>query len=402
MNAERDPLQWIDSTTAVDGRAFEAFIDELAAAFARVPGPDVDQEIDHWLKRIVLFFDADRSSVAEIVPQGMTVTHSWVRPGYPLAAGITINRAEVSWLLAKFARGESYAFSNRSEIPPEAGDVRATVERLQLRAYASAPIAISDNVIGAFMIGCIRQSRPWPDEILRRLRLIATIFGNALARKRATHELVHLSHAFAHAGRVAAMGQLALSLAHEINQPLGASRTNAQTALQLLDAPQPDLAEVRGALADIAADTERASEIVHELRRFIRRQEPALSRVGVDELLGAIARFVAPEAKIRGVEVVVDAAQGLPHVIADRVQIQQVFVNLLLNAFDALEAVSPEHRRVVIAAGAGEADRISFWVSDNGPGIPAESQSSIFEPFVTTKPDGLGIGLAIVRTFRTA
>jgi C4-dicarboxylate-specific signal transduction histidine kinase len=228
------------------------------------------------------------------------------------------------------------------------------------------------------------------------------VFGNALARKRAVQEYLQLSRALEHAGRVAAMGQLASSFAHEINQPLGASLTNAETALRLLDSPYPDLAEVRAALDDIAADNRRAGDIVHELRRFLRKQEPSLTAIAVGKLFEAVVRFVSPEARSQGVEVCIDAADGLPEVLADRVQIQQVFVNLLLNSFDVLYAKPSGQRRVVLAAAPAPSNRVAVSVSDSGSGVPEHLRSRLFEPFVTTKPEGLGIGLAIAQTIITA
>ncbi len=385
-----------DRTTA----SFEAFLDELAAAFVRVPAPDIDSEIDDWLRRIVEFFDADRSSLAQLTPQGLLITHSWARAGYELSTGI--GEQALPWLAAKFRRGELFVFSSLDEIPPEASDEHLVMQRLQLKAHASVPLIVSGTAIGALAIGCIRHSRRWPDNVLQRIRLMGTVFGNALARKRAVHEYLQLSRALEHAGRVAAMGQLASSFAHEINQPLGASLTNAQTALRLLNAPQPDLAEVRAALEDIAADNRRAGEIVRELRRFLRKHEPNLSKLAVRELLEAVVGFISPEARGKEVDVAIDMADGLPEVMGDRVQIQQVLVNLLLNAFDALAAIPAGRRRVVIAASAAPPGRVAISVADCGAGVPEPLRSQLFEPFVTTKPDGLGIGLAIAQTIVAA
>jgi signal transduction histidine kinase len=380
--------------------SFDAFLEELAAAFVRVPAPDVDSEIERWLRRIVEFFDADRSSLAQMTSEGFLVTHSWARPGYELTTGI--RERAMPWLAAKFRRGEPLVFSSLDELPPEAAEEREVLGALELKANVAMPLTVSGAVIGALAIGCIRRSRPWPAPILQRIRLMGMVFGNALARKRSVQEYAQLSRALTHAGRVAAMGQLASSFAHEINQPLGASLTNAQTALRLLDAPQPDLAEVRAALEDIAADNRRAGEIVRELRRFLRKHEPNLSKVAVRELLEAVVRFVSPEARGKEVDVAIDVTDGLPDVMGDRVQIQQVLVNLLLNAFDALAATPTGQRRVVIAATAAPPGRVEISVTDCGAGVPEHLRPQLFEPFVTTKPDGLGIGLAIAQTIVTA
>jgi signal transduction histidine kinase len=392
MNIETSPEHKAES--------FEPFLDELAATFAHVPAPDVDSEIDRWLKRYVEFFDADRSSLTQLTPEGLVVTHSWSRPGHELTMGIPLST--LPWLAAKLQRGELFAFSNPEEIPYEATDERLAAERWQIKAHVSVPLMVSGTVIGALSLAFMRRSRRWPDAVLQRIRLIGTVFGNALARKRAVQEYLQLSRALEHAGRVAAIGQLASSFAHEINQPLGASLTNAQTALRLLDAPKPDFVEVRAALEDIATDNLRAGDIVRELRRFIRREEPSFTTIAVGELFEATVRFVSPEARSQGVEVCIDAADGLPEVLADRVQIQQVLVNLLLNSFDALHTKPSGQRRVLLAAAPAPSDRVAVSVSDSGPGVPEHLRSGMFEPFVTTKPEGLGIGLAIAQTIVTA
>jgi C4-dicarboxylate-specific signal transduction histidine kinase len=198
------------------------------------------------------------------------------------------------------------------------------------------------------------------------------------------------------------MGQLASSFAHEIKQPLGASLTNAQTALRILNAPQPDLAEVCAALEDIVGDNRRAGEIVQEWRRFMRRQEPAFAPIAVRDLFDAVVHFVAPEARNQGVSIRVDVADDSLAVLADRIHMQQVFVNLLLNAFDALHEKPREHRRVLLAAAPAPWSRVTLSVSDSGPGVPEHLRASLFEPFLTTKPQGLGIGLAIAQTIATA
>ena len=379
-----------------EAASFEVFLEELATAFVRVPAIEVDREIETWLKRFIELFDADRGVLTQLTPKGLTVTHAWARPGYeltPLGKGDSL-----PWLAEKLRRGELFLFSSRDEIPQDAVKERAVAERLQIKAHISLPLMVSGVVIGSLSMACIRHSRQWPDVLIQRIRLIGTVLGNALVRKNAVNEQLQLGRALEHAGRVAAIGELASSFAHEINQPLGASLTNARTALQLLDVPRPDLGEVRAALEDIAADNLRAGDIVRQLRRFLRRQEPSFTRIEVAQLLATVARFVAPEARDQKVEVGIDVAHGLPDVFAEEIQIQQVLVNLLLNAFDALLAKPPGQRRVLLDAARAPSDRIAISVSDTGPGVPRDLRATLFESFVSTKPQGLGIGLAIAQT----
>jgi C4-dicarboxylate-specific signal transduction histidine kinase len=191
------------------------------------------------------------------------------------------------------------------------------------------------------------------------------------------------------------MGQLAASFAHELNQPLAASLTNAQSALRLLEAASPDVNEVRAALKDIAADNRRAGEIVNEMRRYLRKHELNVTIVNIPEFTSVIGQFLMPEARARAVELRFEVADSLPPVAIDRVQIQQVLVNLLLNAIEAVALEATSDRRVVVSAASTSEGRVGFKVSDSGPGVPMHLRERLFAPFVTTKVNGLGLGLAI-------
>ncbi len=376
----------------------ERLISRLSANFINLPSDRIDAEIEGGLRQIVEALEIDRSSLTQVA-RGRDVvrtTHSWAASGFMRVPAS--NTVALPWLLTRLRRGKPIVFSRLDELPPEAGEERRTYERIALRSHVALPVMVAGELVAVLGLATMRHERRWPRILVNRMQLVAEIFASALERKRAGEEYLQLSSALAHAGRVAAMGQLASSFAHEINQPLGASLTNAQTALRLLKMPQPDLAEVRAALEDIAADNRRAGEIVSELRRFLRRQEPSLQQIEVREMLEAVARFVSVESRGKDVDVVIELAEGLPDVMGVRVQVQQVLVNLLLNAFDALAMIPAGRRRVTIAATRASAGRVAISVSDCGPGVPEALRSQLFDPFVTTKPEGLGVGLAIAKT----
>ena len=383
-----------------EGQRFEAFLDELTAAFVRAHATDIDHEIEAWLERLAANFNADRSSIAELTPDGaFVITHLWARPGHEPSP--KLGERDLPWLAAQLARGEMVVMSGVDDLPVHAVGERAVVERDGIKAYVAIPLAPAGKTIGAVGITCIRQSSSWPPVMLQRLRVIGTVFANALARKQAVLEYLQLSRTLEHAGRVATVGQLALAFAHDIKQPLSASLTNAQTAIRLLEAGEPDLAEVRAALADIADDNRRAGDIVNEWRRFLRREEPRLEALPLSDLFGTVIKFVAPEARSQAIAVAVDVALALA-VLADRVQLQQVLVNLMLNAFDAVAGLPAGARRVVLGAAAAPAGRIVVSVRDTGAGVPDELLANLYEPFVSGKPQGLGIGLAIAQAILTA
>jgi two-component system, LuxR family, sensor kinase FixL len=228
----------------------------------------------------------------------------------------------------------------------------------------------------------------------------ARMMGVALdisERKQAEEQSVQHRNELAHVARVSTMGQLASSLAHELNQPLGAILRNAEAAELFLQDPSPDLDEVRAILADIRKDDHRAGEVIERMRGLLKRRAVERRRLDVGLLAGEVLTLVRPDANARRVALALEANPPLPSVEGDRVQLQQVLLNLVLNSLDAVKDNSAPERRVrVRARPAGDTVEVS--VTDNGHGIPADRLGRVFEPFFTTKPNGLGMGLAISRS----
>lgn len=218
------------------------------------------------------------------------------------------------------------------------------------------------------------------------------------ARKLAEQETQHLRHEIAHVGRVSMMGQLAAALAHEINQPLGAILRNAEAAELFMQHPSPDLDEVRAILSDIRKDDQRAGAVIDRMRGLLKRHSLDTRPLDVRELVDGIAALVRIDAEVRQIRLDIDVAGDLPPVRGDRVHLQQVLLNLVLNGMDALNDATPEARRVSVSARLDTAHTIEFAVEDAGPGIPFSTLAHVFDPFFTTKPNGMGMGLPISRT----
>jgi len=216
-------------------------------------------------------------------------------------------------------------------------------------------------------------------------------------RTLAQEESKRLQEELFHAGRISTMGELAGALAHEINQPLSAIMSNAQAAQRFLAAPQPDLAEVRAILTDIVEDDARAGEVIRRLRELLKHQGTRRHSLDLNALLGEVARMLHSDAVRRGIDVQLDLAPQLPPIQGDRIQLQQVALNLMLNAYEAMEARPREDRRLVVRT-AERGDGVLTAVSDSGSGIPEGDMDRIFKPFYTTKPQGLGMGLSLSRT----
>jgi len=225
------------------------------------------------------------------------------------------------------------------------------------------------------------------------LVLLAVV--DVTARKRDQAEMLRLRDALAHAGRVSTMAQLASGLAHELNQPLAAILRNAEAAELLLQKSPPDLVELRAILADICKDDHRAGGVIDHMRAILTRRAQEHVELDVAELVDDVLVLVQPDAASRKVRLGVEVPESLPPVRGDRVQLQQVLLNLVLNGIDAMADVPAEQRRLVVRARPASAGTIEVAIADAGPGVAAAKLERLFEPFFTTKPNGMGLGLPI-------
>jgi C4-dicarboxylate-specific signal transduction histidine kinase len=202
----------------------------------------------------------------------------------------------------------------------------------------------------------------------------------------------------AHANRVATTGQLTASIAHEVNQPIAATVTNAQAALRWLDARPPDLDEVRQALARIVRDAYRAGDVIGRIRDLIKKAPPRTNSVDMNEAVREVIELIRGEAVKNGVSLQMELGKGLPLIKGDRVQLQQVVLNLIINAVQAVGAVADGAREVLITTAQADPNGVLVAVKDSGPGLAPASLERLFEAFYTTKPGGLGMGLSICRS----
>jgi len=247
-----------------------------------------------------------------------------------------------------------------------------------------------------------------PDGSLRHVRVIGHPFGEAgeylgttmdvTERKHAEEErdrLRQLEANLAHVNRVTTMGELTASLAHEVNQPIAAAVTDANTCLRWLRREHPDLEEAREAATRTVKDAMRAADIIRQMRRLFTKSGPAPEVVTVNELITEIVTLVRSEAMRYGVAIRTELVADLPFVSGDRIQLQQVLLNLMINGIESMKGVDGERELTLKSARDGEQLLVS--VADTGVGLPA-NRDEIFNAFYTTKPDGTGMGLAISRS----
>ena len=202
----------------------------------------------------------------------------------------------------------------------------------------------------------------------------------------------------AHANRVATMGQLSASIAHEVNQPIAAAVTNAQAALRWLGVRPPVLEEARQALGRIVKDGNRASDVVGRIRALIKKAPPRKDELEINDAILDVIALTRGEVVKNGVSVQAQFAECLPRIQGDRVQLQQVILNLIVNAVEAMSSVTDGSRELLISTANADSDGVLVAMRDSGPGLAPASPEHLFEPFYTTKPGGLGMGLPICRS----
>jgi PAS domain S-box-containing protein len=218
------------------------------------------------------------------------------------------------------------------------------------------------------------------------------------AAKRAEQELRQAQAELAHISRVTALGELTASIAHEVNQPIAGVVTNAEAALRWLAVEPPNLDRVREILGQIVRDGMRAGDVIYRIRALIRKAPSRKAWVDVNEAVLDVITLTRSELLRHGVSLETQLAPGLPLIEGDRIQLQQVILNLILNAVEAMGGVDEGTREMRIGTGREASNGVFVWVRDFGPGLDSQSVDRLFEAFYTTKPDGLGMGLAICRS----
>jgi PAS domain S-box-containing protein len=276
-------------------------------------------------------------------------------------------------------------------------DYRELAKLSGLRACWSTPIFTGQGkVLGSFAMYYREPQAPTGSEA--RLTEVAThIAGIAIEHERAQHELQHTRSELAHVARVTTMGELAASIAHEVNQPLGAIVGNAEICLSWLREKEVDLEQLAEALEDIAGDGHRASQIISRIRSLVKKHVPEKSPLNLSDIAREVVGLVGHEAQRKQVTIHSQLGESLPVVEADRVQLQQVLLNLCMNGIEAMHETDANQRQLTVQTVLSDQSVLAA-VSDRGMGIEPDKAEQLFKPFHTTKSGGLGMGLAISRS----
>jgi signal transduction histidine kinase len=328
-------------------------------------------EAQHFLDDLVVYCGADESRIG---PAGTAI-----RTAQPVACNeLSSNPRFVPWRV----RAEAYG----------------------LNSLVSLPLTVDGIAIGALVIYS-EEPAAFDEKETELLQQAATdlthgviLLRTKLARRRAEEALDRTKEELGRIARVTTMGELTASIAHEVNQPLAAVVTNANASLRWLSADPPNFDEAREAIQRIVRDGNRAGDVIARIRALLRKGEPEARRLDLNDAIREVVAVVQSEAGRRGESLQTDLAANLPAITGDRVQLQQVLLNLIINALDAMNAVTDRPRAVCIRTSAPEPKLILVAVEDSGVGIDPEKAARLFDSFFTTKQEGLGMGLSISRS----
>ena len=259
------------------------------------------------------------------------------------------------------------------------------------------PLLKDNEIVGTISLGR-KQVQPFTDKQICLFTDFAAQATIALESTRRERQYREMQSELAHANRVATMGQLTASIAHEIKQPIATARNNARAALNFLNRSPPDVAEVREALTCIVDDTDRASDVVDRIGSLIKKAPPRKEVVDLNAAILEVTALTRSAGVKTGVTVGTQLAGELPRIEGDRVQLQQVMLNLIVNAIQSMSGVEDGNRELQISTVSIEPEGVCVAVRDTGHGLRPESLPRLFEPFYTTKPDGMGMGLSICRS----
>jgi signal transduction histidine kinase len=374
------------------GLGFERFIADFMSALMRASADSLNDCIRDGLQWLAEHTRGEQGSLARFCEDGssLIVTHSSWSRAIPTSQGI-----DLGWYRERLRSGHCLRLNQiPDDLPAEALAERDVFGKVGWRSHVAVPLLCRGKTWGVVGISTRRQNRSWTTEDISLIRLagemmMATLLRHeveALARRQ-REELIHFA-------RLATLSDLTATLTHELNQPLTAIRTNAQATQRLLarGVPAENLDEV---LVDIVADATRSADLIQRLDALLRRRHLESTPVDVNQALRDIQVIARMEAQRHGATLVLQPAPDLPDVLGDSVQLQQVVLNLVRNSAQAMANTPPDARRVIVRTALTSPDRVTVSISDAGPTLDDAAFNRLFTKFYTTKPDGLGMGLAI-------
>ena len=351
---------------------------------------DRPEEVQRGLRAVVDFLEVDRGCLIEFARAGKGA-RCWAIEDW-------MDVEDFPWMAARLQRGDFVTVSRLEELPDEAAKDRQSYLAYRVKPQVALPLEAGGRIVGGLVFSTIGDDRATSDDLKRQLDLVGEVFANLLSRKMAEVELQRLREDLGHVNRVSTIGELTTSLAHELNQPLTAILSCAQAGQRLIDVDSMDRGEFREILGEIVEDGRRAAAVIDRLRALLKKGDPQLTVLDLNETVAEVVRLIRSDALVRDISIRLELDPTLSPVRGDRVQLQQVLLNLALNGMDAMQELRTGERTLVFRTAMDRPGAIRVSVRDSGVGIRGRDVEPMFQPFYTTKAGGMGIGLTIARS----
>ena len=375
---------------------FERLLADLSSRFANVAGDQVETEIGSALKQLLEFLDFDRSNFGEFNTDGWAIILCSVARGVVEEYTPGPAPAFLSWYNAQLRAEKILHVRSIDDLPPEAAGEREYYRRSGIRTSVGIPLRVGGRVVGLINFSAFRTTRKWPEALIARLKIVGEVMAQALVRRRSEAALQAAQLTLVRMTRLTTMQAVAASIAHEVNQPLAAIVANGNAAMRFLAFETPNLDAARTAVNSIVVDGHRASEIIESIRAMFKTIDQQQVPLDINRLVHDVLTLMKVQAHEVSVQTELNARP--PDVIGNRVQLQQVILNLIVNALDAMNAVTDRPRVLRLKSESRDPDGVLLSVEDSGTGIDPNHVDRIFEAFFTTKSQGMGIGLSLCRS----
>jgi signal transduction histidine kinase/integral membrane sensor domain MASE1 len=374
---------------------FEGLLSSVSGAFVRQPH---DSAFERSLRQVGEFHQADYAGLLLVSGIGgdPEVEWQWTQPSGSALGGLKCHRV-FPWAFSRVLAGDTLIVESVDDMPTDAAADRNALRAFGLQAMALLPLKTGGHARGVMSLMIMRPGAK-PRWSLPQLRLVAEVLATAAARRQAELEMEGGRQKLASMARLSSMGELTASLAHQLNQPLTGIRNNAEAARRFIDSGRATMPQLRDIVVDIIDDDRRAGDVIKRVREMLARSEWSPVQLDANALVQDVAVLIASDAVLRNVSVSFDFAEGPVIVNGNRIDLEQVLLNVVTNAMDAVADRPVSQRVVMVQTCRGDDRTVQLVVRDRGAGVPAGLEDRIFEPFVTTKPTGMGMGLAVARS----
>ncbi|MFD0882941.1 ATP-binding protein [Variovorax dokdonensis] len=381
-----------------DRAEFERVLTSISERMGEIVDGDFLAGVEATLQQLVQYLGYDRCTFSEFIAGDYLNVLCSVGAGDVAALPRGRFDQRLPWFLSQLRAGQVVQMAKLpQDLPLEAAEEMAHVISMGLMSHLSIPLHIGGRVTAVLSFAAFRESRAWPIEVAARLKMVGQFLAGLLALERSGEEVRQLRQRIWHADRLQRLSTLSAAIAHQMNQPLTAILSNAQAGLRYIDRGHATPKVMREVLEAVERDEKRAAQTIRAMRSLMKRDDTRCERFQLAGALEDVLRLLSTEMLGQGIRVETRFDPSC-RVAGERTQLEQVLLNLMFNAATAMQDCQPLDRRILIEVSHGAPGKVMLRVSDTGQGIAARDLATIFEPFWTTRREGLGLGLAICRS----